>query len=191
MINLNIVCVCARAQKVPLAFLQKHKKILTENMRLRICSGETWNVKVEQTEDGHHYFTEGWIDFALDLKLERSDFVGFTFDDKFYSTFDVTAWGSDGCGKEYFFLHPYVVIDDDELLEQEETNVSNPKFVIVLQRSHISRVSICKHYAEEASLIGKKRVVLQYHPGGFRLDFSRGWRDFRVATGMCYYKTFF
>ncbi|KAL7141291.1 hypothetical protein ABFS83_08G043700 [Erythranthe nasuta] len=202
-----------RSLKVPLAFGQRHKNILTENMRLRIGSGETWDVKVEQTDDGHYYFTKGWEDFARDLKLERSDFIGFTFDDKFKSTFDVTAWGSDGCGKEYSFPHPYVVVDDDdELLEQEEeeTNVVNPKFVIVLQRSHISRVSICKNYAEEAGLIGKKRVVLEYQPGGycssvvldfrsknmrlnkngFRLDFAKGWRDFRKATRMRFYRTY-
>ncbi|XP_012852869.1 PREDICTED: uncharacterized protein LOC105972453 [Erythranthe guttata] len=85
-----------------------------------------------------------------------------------------------------------------------------PKFVIVLKHSHTSRVSICKHYAEEAGLMGKKRVVLQYRPGGycssvvldfrsknmrlnkkgFRLDFAQGWRDFRVATGMRYYRAY-
>ncbi|EYU45442.1 hypothetical protein MIMGU_mgv11b014940mg [Erythranthe guttata] len=174
-----------RSLKVPLAFGQKHKNILTENMRLRIGSGETWDVKVEQADDGHYYFTKGWEDFARDLKLERSDFIGFTFDDN--STFDVTAWGSDGCGKEYSFPHPYVVVDDDssedELLEQqeEETNVINPKFAIVLQQ-HMQELCGGGWFDRSPNM--------RLNKNGFRLDFAKGWRDFRKATGMRFYRTY-
>ncbi|XP_011099240.1 B3 domain-containing protein At3g17010-like [Sesamum indicum] len=185
-----------RQLRVPPVFVQKHGGCLTaENVKLRISSGETWDVKLERMNNEQYYFTMGWTEFVQDIKLEKLEFLVFRLIGK--STFDVYVYGILGCERQSFgrtcrvedsgeFSSGYKCMNRQpsgrknkrsrtRIMENEgagtddesKSNNSNPYFEIVLKRHQLSRVCIRKHFAEAAGLIGKKKVAVEY-PGGQR-----------------------
>ncbi|KAI3452084.1 hypothetical protein Pfo_008749 [Paulownia fortunei] len=163
-----------KSKKFERFFAQKYRGILPENAKLRICSGESWDVRVEQMDDDHYYFTRGWTKFTKDMELEKLEFLVFWFAAN--STFDVSVYGITGCEKESLRRtcqglknkqSRTRIVENEAAWTDEETKSenSNPHFEIVLNRHRSSRVCVAKHFAEAAGLIGKKKVALEY-PGG-------------------------
>lgn len=85
-------------QRLPPAFGQRYGSILPENAKLRINSGKTWDLKVEQMEDGQFCFTRGWENFVKDVGLEMGEFLVFRFVGK--SMLDVSVYGTSACERE-------------------------------------------------------------------------------------------
>ncbi|KAL0377789.1 UNVERIFIED_CONTAM: hypothetical protein Sradi_3084400 [Sesamum radiatum] len=180
-----------RQLRLPPVFIQRYGGLLTaENVKLRISSGETWDVKLELMNNEQYYFTMGWTEFVEDIKLEKLEFLVFRLIGK--SAFDVYVYGSLGCERQSFgqtcraedsgefssdykcrkkkrsrtrFVENEGAGTDDE----SKSNNSNPYFETILKRHQVSRVCIRKHFAEAAGLIGKKKVGVEY-PGGQRRD---------------------
>ncbi|KAL0450270.1 UNVERIFIED_CONTAM: hypothetical protein Slati_1583400 [Sesamum latifolium] len=179
-----------RQLRLPPVFVQKHGGFLTAgNVKLRISSGETWDVKLERMKE-QYYFTMGWTEFVEDIKLEKLEFLVFRLIGK--STFDVYVYGILGCERQSFgrtclaedsgeFSSDYSgrknkrsrtrIVENEGAGTDDESksNNSNPYFEIILKRHQLSRVCIRKHFAEAAGLIGKKNVGVEY-PGGQRWD---------------------
>ncbi|KAL3813567.1 hypothetical protein ACJIZ3_014835 [Penstemon smallii] len=97
MINENFT----RELQLPPAFVRLHAEILPVNAKLRISSGETWNVKLEQTDDGRYFFTRGWNKFVKYVGLELGEFVMFTLSGN--SVYDVTVFGINQCDRKIDF----------------------------------------------------------------------------------------
>ncbi|KAL0343604.1 UNVERIFIED_CONTAM: hypothetical protein Sangu_1247800 [Sesamum angustifolium] len=186
-----------RQLRLPPVFVQKYGGLLTgENVKLRIRSGETWNVKLERMNNEQYYFTMGWTEFVEDIKLEKLEFLVFKFIGK--SRFDVYVYGILGCERQSFgltcrvedsgaFSSGYKCMNQPtgrnnkrsrtRIVENEgagtddesESNNTNPYFEVILKQHQQSRVCIRKHFAEAAGLIGKKKVAMEYPgPGGQR-----------------------
>ncbi|KAI3452083.1 hypothetical protein Pfo_008748 [Paulownia fortunei] len=83
---------------LPPVFVPKYGKILPESAKLRISSGETWDVKLEEIDDEKYCFTVGWNKFVKYVGLEMGEFLVFWFNGK--STFDVSVFGISGCERE-------------------------------------------------------------------------------------------
>ncbi|KAL3846318.1 hypothetical protein ACJIZ3_003721 [Penstemon smallii] len=102
MINENFT----RELQLPPVFVRLHEEILPVKAKLRISSGETWNVKLEQTDDKQYFFTRGRNKFVKYFRLQLGEFVMFTLSGN--SIFDVTVFGINQCDRKIDFSdsHP-------------------------------------------------------------------------------------
>ncbi|KAL3833388.1 hypothetical protein ACJIZ3_008124 [Penstemon smallii] len=191
--------------KLPPSFVKKHREILPENAKLRTSSGEMWDIRLEQIEDGRYCFTRGWKKFRKDLGLKIGEFVVFWFNNG-ESTFDVSVLGINGCEREKLCSNSRVELDPDYVVDLNKdctcmnpvscnevagtssvTLWNNPRMEIVLKQSRKYRVSLRKDFAEAARLIGKRAVVLEYEPkqhyGAVILDSQKSLSQFRLDLG--------
>lgn len=74
---------------MPESFVHKYQNLLHQRMKLRIHTGETWDVSVDVGNSGEWYFNVGWGEFARDVKLERNQLVVFWLN-VIESTFNLT-----------------------------------------------------------------------------------------------------
>ena len=95
-------CMFYILQRLPPDFTGKYGRILPENVKISISSGESWEVRIEQMEDEHYYFTKGWNKFVKDLDLNIFELIVFWFDLS-SSTFDVAVYGITTSEKDYSF----------------------------------------------------------------------------------------
>ncbi|KAK4477501.1 hypothetical protein RD792_016727 [Penstemon davidsonii] len=198
MINENF----ARELQLPPAFVRLHAEILPVNAKLRTSSGETWNVKLEQTDDERYFFTRGWNKFVKYFGLELGEFVMFTLSGK--SVFDVTVFGINGCDRKIDFSDS----DPDEeqdVIEEEAGTISKSKsplyFEILMKLHHGSRVPLRKKFLTTTGLINQENVVVEYVPSHSRhvvaldrirgrIDMAKGWSSFRKLNGLEYGKIY-
>ncbi|GFP80953.1 B3 domain-containing protein os03g0120900 [Phtheirospermum japonicum] len=192
-----------RQLKFPLDFARKH--ILPENAKLKVSSGETWDVEIEKLDGDNIYLNRGWAKFVKDMKLKTFDFLLFRwFTEK--STFQVSCYGKDGCEKEppgfnYGANGPAkrtrsAKKEASFTDEGKKPDNSNQRFEIVLKDHQRSRVCFPKRFAEAAGLMGKKKVCVDYIPGEQRacvvldlrpngtLHLALGWNEFRKSNGL-------
>ncbi|KAK4421067.1 hypothetical protein Salat_2057200 [Sesamum alatum] len=204
-----------RQLRLPPVFVEKHGGFLstTENVKLRISSGETWDVKLERMKNEQYYFTRGWTEFVKDINLEKLELLVFRLIAD--STFHVHVYGILGfqrqslgrstdpqsTGRKNNKGSRTRIAENEAGGTDEESSNSNPYFEIILKKHRQSRVCVPKHFAEAAGLIGRKKVALEYPGGGqrsnsdvvldsrstannFKLDMAGGWADFRKANKL-------
>lgn len=95
-------------QRLPIDFVRKYRGLMpAENVKLRINSGKTWDVRIDggDDDDGECFFTEGWSKFVKDLVVEEGQILVLRLDIG-EATFDVWVYGHNGCEKEDFHLTP-------------------------------------------------------------------------------------
>ncbi|PIM99217.1 hypothetical protein CDL12_28293 [Handroanthus impetiginosus] len=167
--------------RLPHVFVQKYRENLPKSAKLRISSGETWNVELEDMGDEEFCFTRGWTKFSADIGLKMWEFLVFYFNVG-NSTFDVSVYGPSGCERQISTRDKGSDSDEDEvvLLSQDVTSINHnidpqlvaqeeahPQFQIYLKPHHRSRLTIHKKFALAAGLASRKSrkaVVLQYPP---------------------------
>ncbi|KAL3833389.1 hypothetical protein ACJIZ3_008125 [Penstemon smallii] len=189
--------------RLPPAFVRRYSEILpgTGNATLRINSGKTWKVKLEELENAEYWFTRGWNIFVKDVGLEFGEFLVFTYNGT--SIFDVSVFGVSGCERE-FLAGTDSDIEADEIVNKSNDN-SNPYLEVSLADYRKSRVCIRKHFAEAAGLISRSSVSLEYEDGshvddvqlvcresrGYSiLELASGWPEFRKKNKLVMGKTY-
>ncbi|KAL8507163.1 hypothetical protein ACS0TY_004598 [Phlomoides rotata] len=80
--------------------MQKYGSNLQKNVKLRIESGRSWDVKVESMEDELFCFSRGWENFAQDVGLKMGEFLVFNLNGGGLSV-DVSVYETSGCKKEF------------------------------------------------------------------------------------------
>lgn len=83
-----------------------------ENVKLRINSGKTWDVRIDgddEDEGGECFFTEGWSKFVKDLVVEDRQILMLRLNigEGEAATFDVWVYGHDGCEREDLHFTPF------------------------------------------------------------------------------------
>ncbi|KAL3848718.1 hypothetical protein ACJIZ3_010600 [Penstemon smallii] len=97
---------------IPPAVVRKYGSIFPENATIRINSGETLKVKLEQLDDMKYWFTNGWNTFTNDVGLEMGAFLVFWYIG--HSIFDVSVFGISGCERVFSVHNNPTESDPDE-----------------------------------------------------------------------------
>ncbi|XP_019195396.1 PREDICTED: B3 domain-containing protein REM5-like [Ipomoea nil] len=196
--------------RLPLLFTANYGKHLPEYPVLAIESGESWRVKIEEADE-HQCFTQGWPEFAKDLRLELHDFLVFWF--KSPSMFLVEVYGKTGPAKTLNPLlkgkvSPKIERDDvstdaaaaasDDGGVTEKKRKSRPCFSVDMKYSNKSRLRIPTGFMRETGRMGCMCVVLK-DPMGIewpvlisrhgkshkdRSDMTKGWKEFKAANDL-------
>ncbi|CAI9752819.1 unnamed protein product [Fraxinus pennsylvanica] len=199
--------------RLPALFVLNYGEILPENVTLKIDSGKSWNVKLEQDE-GQHYFTQGWVEFVEDLDLKMGTFLVFRVVDNW--TVNVLVYGLSGCEME--FEGGESQTNDSELEEvplrrsarnakgkqpvyalkkeawticdhkpEGSAETTNPQFCVTLKEHHRYRLTLYKEFATETELVYKKAVVLEDPQGRYwpvALHWPKArWFKLEMTTG--------
>ncbi|KAL8477657.1 hypothetical protein ACS0TY_029817 [Phlomoides rotata] len=182
----------SRLLRLPPAFMQKYGSNLQKNVKLRIESGRSWDVKVESMEDGVFCFSRGWEKFAQDVGLKMGEFLVFNLNDGGLSV-DVCVYETSGCKKEF---------PDARNIRWKDKSSSPLYYETVLKLHHRTRVTPRRTFARAAGLMGKEsvEVVGEHHKqfvtldhnqaDALRVDMAQGWSEFRSANGLEYGKTY-
>ncbi|KAL3839682.1 hypothetical protein ACJIZ3_024273 [Penstemon smallii] len=198
MINKNFT----RELQIPPVFIRLHAEILPIKAKLRISSGETWDVKIEQTDDKRYFFTRGWNKFVKYFRLELGEFVLFTLSGN--SIFDVIVFGINQCDRQIDFLdsHP----DEEQDVNGEEAgNIRKSKYPLYMEipmkLHNKSRVHLRKEFSIATGIINQEKVMVEYVPTQSshvvalrrkpgRTEMTKGWCSFRRLNGLEYGKLY-
>nr|GLL39075.1 B3 domain-containing protein REM5-like [Ipomoea trifida] len=159
--------------RLPLLFTANYGKHLPENpVVLEIESGESWPVKIEEDEE-HQCFTQGWPEFAKDLRLELHDFLVFWF--KCPSKFLVEVYGKTGPAK---IFNPPIKGKVSPKIER------NDRIPTGFMRETGRMGSMCVVLRDPVGM--EWPVLISRHGKSHkdRSDMTKGWKEFKAANDL-------